>query len=129
MGYRSEVAFAIAPPLVDKFLAVMAASEKVRDLIKFDEKYKEGIEFDKYEKGDIFVYLGSIKWYEGYEEIDKIKEFFDELIHNPTKILGYIASTTVISSALGIILTGLVLALEGFSGSSIAYDINGWFKN
>jgi hypothetical protein len=78
MGYRSEVAFAIAPPLVDKFLAVMAASEKVRDLIKFDEKYKEGIEFDKYEKGDIFVYLGSIKWYEGYEEIDKIKEFFAE---------------------------------------------------
>tara|TARA_B100000700_G_scaffold300479_1_gene368684 strand:- start:299 stop:655 length:357 start_codon:yes stop_codon:yes gene_type:complete len=78
MGYRSEVAFAIAPPLVDKFLAVMAASEKVRDLIKFDEKYKEGIEFDKYEKGDVFVYLGSIKWYEGYEEIDKIKEFFDE---------------------------------------------------
>ena len=33
---------------------------------------------DKYEKGDVFVYLGSIKWYEGYEEIDKIKEFFDE---------------------------------------------------
>ena len=78
MGYRSEVAFAIAPPLVDKFLAVMAASEKVRDLIKFDEKYKEGIEFDKYEKGDVFVYLGSIKWYEGYEEIDKIREFFAE---------------------------------------------------
>ena len=78
MGYRSEVAFAIAPPLVDKFLAVMAASEKVRDLVKFDEKYKEGIEFDKYEKGDIFVHLGSIKWYDGYEEIDKIKEFFAE---------------------------------------------------
>ena len=78
MGYRSEVAFAIAPPLVDKFLAVMAASEKVRDLIKFDEQYKEGIQFDKYEKGDIFVHLGSIKWYEGYEEIDKIKEFFAE---------------------------------------------------
>ena len=78
MGYRSEVAFAIAPPLVNKFLAVMAASEKVRDLIKFDAKYKEGIEFDKYEKGDVFVYLGSIKWYEGYEEIDKIREFFAE---------------------------------------------------
>jgi len=78
MGYRSEVAFAIAPPLVDKFLAVMAASEKVRDLVKYNERYKEGIQFDKYEKGDIFVHLGSIKWYEGYEEIDKIKEFFDE---------------------------------------------------
>ena len=62
------------------------------------------------------------------KEVDE-SIYFDELIHNPTKILGYIASTTVISSALGIILTGLVLALEGFSGSSIAYDINGWFKN
>ena len=78
MGYRSEVAFAIAPPLVDKFLAVMAASEKVRDLVKYNEKYQEGIQFDKYEKGDIFVHLGSIKWYDGYEEIDKIKEFFAE---------------------------------------------------
>ena len=78
MGYRSEVAFAIAPPLVDKFLAVMAASEKVRDLIKYNEKYQEGIQFDKYEKGDIFVYLGSIKWYEEFEEVKKIKEFFDE---------------------------------------------------
>ena len=62
------------------------------------------------------------------KEVDE-SIYFDELIHNPTKILGYIASTTVISSALGIILTGLVLALEGFSGSSITYDINGWFKN
>ena len=78
MGYRSEVAFAIAPPLVDKFLAVMAASEKVRDLVKYNEKYQEGIQFDKYEKGDIFVYLGSIKWYEEFEEVKKIKEFFDE---------------------------------------------------
>ena len=78
MGYRSEVAFAIAPPLVDKFLAVMAASEKVRDLIKYHEKYQEGIQFDKYEKGDVFVYLGSIKWYEEFEEVKKIKEFFDE---------------------------------------------------
>jgi len=78
MGYRSEVAFAIAPPLVDKFLAVMAASDEVRDLIKYNEKYQEGIQFDKYEKGDIFVYLGSIKWYEEFEEVKKIKEFFDE---------------------------------------------------
>ena len=37
MGYRSEVVFAVAPPLVDKFLAVTAASEKVRELIKYDE--------------------------------------------------------------------------------------------
>ena len=81
MGYRSEVVFAIAPPLVDKFLAVMAASEKVRDLIKYNETYQEGIRFNFYSEGDIVVNLNSIKWYEGYEEVDKIKEFFDEAVN------------------------------------------------
>ena len=53
---------------------------------------------------------------------------FEELIHNPTKILGNTASPNVISSAFGIILTGLVLAMEGFAGSGISYDSNGWFN-
>ena len=53
---------------------------------------------------------------------------FEELIHNPTKILGYTASTNIISSVLGIILTSLVLAMEGFAGSGISYDANGWFN-
>ena len=82
MGYRSEVVFAVAPPLVDKFLAVMAASEKVRDLIKYDEYNKEGIRFNYYNEGDIVVNLNYIKWYEGYEEVDKIKEFFDEAVND-----------------------------------------------
>ena len=53
---------------------------------------------------------------------------FHELIHKPTKVMGYSATQNVISSALGIILTGFVLAVEGFSGSGISYDINGWFN-
>jgi hypothetical protein len=80
MGYRSEVVFAVAPPLVDKFLAVMAASEKVRDLIKYDEYNKEGIRFNYYNEGDIVVNLSYIKWYEEFEEVKKIKEFFDEAV-------------------------------------------------
>ena len=79
MGYRSEVVFAVAPPLVDKFLAVMAASEKVRDFIKWDEHNKEGIRFNFYNEGDIVVNLTGIKWYEEFEEVKKIKEFFDEV--------------------------------------------------
>ena len=82
MGYRSEVVFAVAPPLVDKFLAVMAASEKVRDLIKYDEYNKEGIRFNFYNEGDIVVNLSSIKWYNEFEEVKKIKEFFDEAEEN-----------------------------------------------
>ena len=82
MGYRSEVVFAVAPPLVDRFLAVMAASEKVRDLIKYDEYNKEGIRFNHYNEGDIVVNLNYIKWYDDFEEVKKIKEFFNEAEEN-----------------------------------------------
>ena len=82
MGYRSDVAFAVGPPLVDKFLAVMAASEKVRDLVKYNEDYKEGIRFNYYNEGDIVVNLSSIKWYEEFEEIFKIKEFIDDAVND-----------------------------------------------
>jgi len=82
MGYRSEVVFAVGPPLVDKFLAVMAASEKVRDLVKYNEDYKEGIRFNYYNEGDIVVNLSSIKWYEEFEEIFKIKEFIDDAVND-----------------------------------------------
>ena len=82
MGYRSEVVFAVAPPLVDKFLAVMAASEKVRDLIKYDEYNKEGIRFNFYNEGDIVVNLSSLKWYEEFEEVFKIKEFIDDAVND-----------------------------------------------
>ena len=82
MGYRSEVVFAIAPPLVDKFLAVMAASEEVRDLIKYNEDYKEGIRFNYYNEGDIVVNLSSIKWSDYFEEVKKIKEFFEDAVND-----------------------------------------------
>ena len=53
---------------------------------------------------------------------------FHELVHKPTKVMGKPATHNVIGSALGIILTGFVLAVEGFSGSGISYDLNGWFN-
>jgi multisubunit Na+/H+ antiporter MnhG subunit len=46
----------------------------------------------------------------------------------PTRVLGYVANQNVIGSALGIIATGCFLAVEGFSGSGITYDQNGWFN-
>ncbi len=52
----------------------------------------------------------------------------NELIHRPARVMGYPATHNVISSALGIMFTGFVLAAESFAGSSIAYDVNGWFN-
>ena len=53
---------------------------------------------------------------------------FHELTYKPVMLLGYPASRSLIGSFLGILFTGLVLALEGFSGSGISYDLFGWFK-
>lgn len=50
-----------------------------------------------------------------------------ELVYKPVMLLGYPASRRLIGSFLGIFFTGLVLALEGFSGSGISYDTHGWF--
>ena len=62
--------------------------------------------------------------------LTEVDEFinFHELIHKPTRVMGYPATHNVIGSSLGIILTGFVLAVEGFAGSGIAYDANGWFN-
>ena len=56
------------------------------------------------------------------KEVDE-SIYFDELIHNPTKILGYIASTTVISSAE--ILEGLKSRRDGFGVYEESIDANG----
>ena len=61
------------------------------------------------------------------QQVDESINFHD-LIHKPTKVLGHAANQNVIGSALGIIATGCFLAIEGFSGSGIFYDLNGWFK-
>ena len=61
------------------------------------------------------------------KEIDE-SIHFEECVHNPTKILVYTASPNVISSALGTILMGLILAIVGFAGSGISYDSTGWFN-
>jgi len=61
------------------------------------------------------------------EQVDESINFND-LMYKPTKVLGYSANQNVIGSTLGIIATGTVLAIEGFSGSGISYDINGWFN-
>ena len=52
---------------------------------------------------------------------------FHELTYKPVMLLGYPASRSLIGSFLGVLFTGLVLALEGFSGSGISYDLSGWF--
>ena len=51
---------------------------------------------------------------------------FHDLTHAPTGILGQIADNKLITSILGIIITGCLLAIQGFVDIGITYDGLGW---
>ena len=78
MGYRSEVAFAIHPDKVGDFLAVLSASEAALDLCRWDN----GMRSDVFMKGDLFIHMDRVKWYDGYKDVDTIDEFIRKVIED-----------------------------------------------
>jgi hypothetical protein len=76
MGYRSEVAIAIHPDKVADFLAVLSGCSEAYDLCRYDD----GMKTDMFEKGDLFVAMNGIKWYEGYKGVDTIDKFIADTI-------------------------------------------------
>jgi hypothetical protein len=76
MGYRSEVAIAIHPDKVGDFLAVLSTSQGALDLCRWDN----GMQSNVFMKGDLFIQMTGIKWYEGYEDIDLIDKFIADTI-------------------------------------------------
>ena len=53
---------------------------------------------------------------------------YKELIYKPTTIVGIAANNGVIGSILGLIITGCLLAVQGFVTTGIEYDAIGWFN-
>ena len=51
---------------------------------------------------------------------------FHDLTHAPTGILGQVADNKLITSILGILITGCLLAIQGFVEIGISYDALGW---
>ena len=51
---------------------------------------------------------------------------FHDLTHAPTGILGQVADNKLITSILGILITGCLLAIQGFVDIGITYDALGW---
>ena len=76
MGYRSEVAIAIHPDKVGDFLAVLSTSQGALDLCRWDN----GMRSDVFNKGDLFIHMDGVKWYEGYDDIDLIDKFIADTI-------------------------------------------------
>jgi len=77
MGYRSEVAFAIHPDKVADFLAVLSTSEAALDLCRGSDN---GIQTDIFMKGDMFIEISGVKWYDSYEEVEIIDKFIADTI-------------------------------------------------
>ena len=51
---------------------------------------------------------------------------FEAIIYKPTLVLGYRADNRMIGSVLGVLVTGSLLAVQGFGDTAIAYTANGW---
>ena len=61
------------------------------------------------------------------EQVDELINY-RELVYKPTSILGYAANNGIIGSILGLILTGCLVAIQGFVSTEITYDALGWFN-
>ena len=80
MGYRSEVAFAIHPDKVGDFLAVLSTSKEALELCQGYPGHDKGMQSNVFMKGDLFIQMSGIKWYEGYEDVDLIDKFIADTI-------------------------------------------------
>lgn len=75
MGYRSDVILAVDKKLMGKFLAHVSQEGGAKSLCFVDAD--EVIE-NYQESGNFLFRWESIKWYEGYPQVDCINEFMDE---------------------------------------------------
>ena len=81
MGYRSDVVLAIGKELTPFLLLATSRCKQAEELVfkhhdLFDRDYYEGW----------LLRWESIKWYEGYEDIDAIQKFVDEACADEYKI-------------------------------------------
>ena len=51
---------------------------------------------------------------------------FEEVVYKSTSILGYRADNGMIGSVVGVLITGTLLAVQGFVDTGIAYALNCW---
>ena len=51
---------------------------------------------------------------------------FLETTYKPTTVLGYKADNELIGSVLGLLITGLLLAIQGVVTTGVSYTENGW---
>ena len=75
MGYRSEVVLAVTKEAAPCFMAMLAKNPDIKQMCESADEF-EG-DFD--DEGGWLVHWTSIKWYEGYPEVDKVNEFIEAM--------------------------------------------------
>ena len=89
MGYRSEVVLAVSKQAAPYFMAMLAKSPDTKRLCETADEFEGN--FD--DEGGWLVHWTSIKWYEGYPEVDEVNEFIeamssDDLTHYGERVAG-----------------------------------------
>ena len=76
MGYRSEVALAVTAEALTYLMAKLAGNEEAR---KFIFECHDLLDTDFDEDGGLKVYWDCVKWYSGYEEVQAIEAFMNDM--------------------------------------------------
>ena len=76
MGYRSEVVLAVNKEIMPEFLAYLATNDEAKRLVFSDHCH---LDQDYCGEGHLLVNWTSIKWYEGYPDVDVIEKFTCEM--------------------------------------------------
>jgi hypothetical protein len=53
---------------------------------------------------------------------------YNELVYKPTTILGFPANNGVIGTIFGLMLSGVLFAIQGFGTNGLSYDLLGWSR-
>jgi len=111
---------------IAKATRLQALSRKHRDVIKKEVFLHEKhlLELDAATQKDEVEELQHAKAL--LQQVDEMIHFQEE-IYKPTTVLGQAASQNVVNSTMGVLVAGLVFAVEGFSSAVIKYDAFGWF--
>ena len=75
MGYRSQVVLAISKELIP-FLMLKLSQNKEAEALVF--RHADGFDQDYQGDKSWLIRFDAIKWYEGYEDIEKINQFIQE---------------------------------------------------
>ena len=82
MGYRSQVVLAISKELIPFLLLAISKNKEAEELV-----FKYGNLERNYDNDKSWLMVwDSIKWYEGYSDIDAIEKFLDDAEHGDWKI-------------------------------------------